>query len=482
MGLATLHFPHVIFPTSLELAIDHSLAGGTCYVTLPPCIFSLWPSLTKGLPALPLPLRGGTSRSKSSADARSLQSVHVIRDDPPQLTGQRVQAENQTFSPAQAEGPFPLVRSVWAATPTKSWTALPPGCGTIPSQHSPFALIRSSPCETGNRSVGSGNAPPDVITPPTIFVTSAQDALPPLTELRSVLELRKSQALTPYKVLAWESLLIDSGLHVKYPSIPQGLRTGFIIDMPNIRVTQTPPNKSTISDLQSHFDTIINLELHKRRYIGPFSRQIVESLIGPFQSSPLSMIDKPGKPGCYCLIQNYSYPHNTTPLHPNPSINSFLNSDDFPTTWGTFSIISLLIHQLPPHSQMATRDVAEAYRTIPLHYSQWPGTVVRTASDSYCVDTVASFGFAPSAGVYGKVADAGADLFRYKGIGPLAKWVDDHAFFRIRREFLEGYNQQRQSRYEELSVRGQLVFGSPVPGPPKDRDWTRPGQIRTGKF
>ena len=28
----------------------------------------------------------------------------------------------------------------------------------------------------------------------------------------------------------------------------------------------------------------------------------------------------------------------------------------------------------------------------------------------------------------------------------------------------------------------QVVFGSPVPGLPKDRDWTRPGPIRTGKF
>ena len=165
--------------------------------------------------------------------------------------------------------------------------------------------------------------------------------------------------------------------------------------------------------------------------MGPFSRQLTEFLIGPFQSSPFSIIKKPGKPSRFRLLQNYSYPYNITPLHPNPSINSYLDLDDFPTTWGTFSIISLLIHQLPLNSQIATRDVAEAYRTIPIHHSQWPGTVVHTGEDSFCIDSMAAFVFSPSAGIYEGVADAGANLFRYQGIGPLAKWVDDHVFLQI---------------------------------------------------
>ena len=33
-----------------------------------------------------------------------------------------------------------------------------------------------------------------------------------------------------------------------------------------------------------------------------------------------------------------------------------------------------------------------------------------------------------------------------------------------------------------LKPHHRLVFGSPVLGPPKDRDWTGPGPIRTGKF
>ena len=289
--------------------------------------------------------------------------------------------------------------------------------------------------------------------------TSVRAVRPPLMELRIALELRKVAALTPYDPQAWETLLTESRLIEKYPLIPQSLRTGFLINMPRIYITQTPPNNPAVFEHQAHFDKIINLELFKHRYIGPFSRLVLESIIGPFQSSPFSIIPKPGRPGLYRVIQNYSYPHNTTLLHPNPSINSFLDSDEFPTTWGTFSIMSLLIHQLPPGSQLATRDISEAYRTIPLHHSQWPGTIVRIDEDDYCVDTTASFGFSPSAGVYGSMADAGADLFRYRGIGPLVKWVDDHLFVRILREFLVSYNEQRRVRHAELASQGQHQEG-----------------------
>jgi hypothetical protein len=386
------------------------------------------------------------------------QGVAIVRGHA-QSTRRGETTESRTFKLAQVEGPILPVRSAWAAIHTKSSSVQPLSCGMSHGHPWPSAPTRHLSCEMGDQSVGTGKESQDVRTPPTTRGTSAPDALLQLTELRNVLELRKSRALTPYNPPAWESLLRDSGLLKRYPSLPQNLRTGFLINIPKVTTTQTPPNRPVITEFQSQFDKIVNLEILKRRYIGPFTRELMEPLIGPFQCSPFSIIPKPGKPDRFRLVQNYSFPHNTTPIHPNPSINSSLNSDDFPTTWGTFNIISLIIHQLPPNSQIATRDVAEAYRTVPLHHSQWPGTVVRIGENAYCVDTVASFGFSPSAGVYGKVADAGTDIFRYQGIGPLAKWVDDHVFFRIRREFLEIYNQQRQSRHKELAARGQIHQG-----------------------
>jgi len=101
--------------------------------------------------------------------------------------------------------------------------------------------------------------------------------------------------------------------------------------------------------------------------------------------------------------------------------------------------------------------VAEAYRTIPLHPSQWPGLVVRTGPDSFAIDSSFCFGFSPAAGSYGDLADAGADIFRSEGIGPLSKWVDDHFFIRILREHLDSYNSLRKARAAIIAKNGGLL-------------------------
>jgi len=139
-------------------------------------------------------------------------------------------------------------------------------------------------------------------------------------------------------------------------------------------------------------------------------------------------------------------------------VNSRINTDEFPSTWGKFSIIYLLIAKLPPGSEAATRDVAEAYRTIPLHPSQWPAAVVRVSDSLFC--TCAAFGAAPSSGVYGHVADGGAEIFRVHGIGPLEKWVDDHIFFRIHKTHLACYNSLRTSWNHTFATQGINQTGS----------------------
>ena len=154
----------------------------------------------------------------------------------------------------------------------------------------------------------------------------------------------------------------------------------------------------------------MNKELAKGHYIGPFPFSKIEASLGPFQTSPLLLIPKPGKPGKFRLIQNFSFPIEVSPRFPNPSINQVVTEEFFPCTWGKFSIIYLLISHLPAGSQVATRNVAEAYRTIPLHESQWPVAVVQTSDMTACIDMCVAFGASPSCGAYGKMADAGAEI------------------------------------------------------------------------
>ncbi|TFY58125.1 hypothetical protein EVJ58_g6607 [Rhodofomes roseus] len=227
-------------------------------------------------------------------------------------------------------------------------------------------------------------------------------------------------------------------------------------------------NTGSIELHMDEFLRTITEEKQKQRMLGPFSQHELEAIIGPFQTSPLSIIPKPHKPGAFRLIQDFSFPRS--PSHGYPSINQALHADDFPCTWGTFTAFSLLCYRLPPGSQAAVRDVAEAYRTVPLHPSQWPGTVIRASrGDDYLVDTAAAFGATPNAGVYGGVADAGTDIMRFTGIGPVSKWVDDHTFFRILREHIDAYNAERQEWRKQVAFHsgahhegGRLWYGGDV--------------------
>jgi hypothetical protein len=305
-------------------------------------------------------------------------------------------------------------------------------------------------------SAQTGNDPQAAQLPTTTPATNAQGAENRITALSSVLELRKSKAHTPLIAEAWQRLLNSTGLIHKYPSVPHGIQFGFYAGIQPIIHTSTPPNKPSIQIQEEEFTRIVNKEFSRERYIGPLSRSETEHLIGPFQSSPLDLTPKPGQAGRFRLVQNLSFPH--VPSDNYHSVNHNIDSDQFPCTWGTFSVICLLISRLPPGSQAAVRDVAEAYRTIPVAPTQWPGLVVRLqGEDSFAIDTADCFGLASSAGTYGIVADAGADIARAHGIGPMSKWVDDHIFFRIRREYMQEYNNLRRQWNASITANGGQI-------------------------
>ena len=346
--------------------------------------------------------------------------------------------------------------SASAASHTMSTNARASSYGTAKPPPSVDAVPKAaSSMPKAYNSATIGNAPMVVQAPARNTSTNAQDVETRIMELKAVLEARKLKAVTPYHPDAWLRALTKSHLILTYPHIPHSLQHGFIGSIPPITNTYTPPNNPSITEFADAFATILSREFEAGRYLGPLSRTEVELLIGPFQTAPLSLIPKPGKPGKFRLIQNLS--HSSTSLtSPIQSINASIDSNLYPCTYGTFSTICLLVWWLPPGSEGATRDVAEAYRTIPLHPSQYPGLVVRTGEDKFAIDTSFCFGCSSAAGSYGGVADAGADLLRSEGIGPLSKWVDDHLFFRILRVHLERYNEQRKTWACNIQTHGGL--------------------------
>ena len=247
--------------------------------------------------------------------------------------------------------------------------------------------------------------------------------------------------------------LSQHGLQCRYPKLVQGIRAGFDLGIPHIYHSHTPPNHQSISTLNSVYKSIIENEFTASRYIGPFTRTQLEASLGLFQTSPLSLVPKTSKPGKYRVVHDFSHPHN--PLPTVTSINSSIDSDDFPCTWGTFATVYLLVAHLPTGSQAAVRDVAEVYRTIPAAPSQWPGLVIRLQDkDQFTVNICNNFGLTSAGGVYGMFADAGADIFRSCSIGPVSKWVDDHMFFRVPRVHLPEYNTHRREWMHEIQTHG----------------------------
>jgi len=353
--------------------------------------------------------------------------------------------ERRVFPLAQSRSGTRPAPYVWADTSTPSLRAPQSAHGTVPTKPVPRGSTGTSASARGEASSAlNGNAGMAArAKAQTMASTYVQGARQQLTEHSRALEQRRHEPCTPYHLDAWFQFLHIGGLLPRYSQVLDGLRFGFIVDFPPVQRTQAPANKSSISTFRRHFDEIISAEIRKGRYIGPMSDTQVTQLIGPFQSSPFSITEKPAKPGKYRIIQNFSFPISPSSLYPNASINSFVISDKFPCTYGTFTVVSAIISELPPGSEMAVRDVAEAYRTIPLHPSQWPAAAVRIDDESFCIDTCAAFGARPSGGIYGLVADAAAEIPRSQGIGPLVKWVDDKSLFRILRHYLASYNEVR---------------------------------------
>lgn len=204
---------------------------------------------------------------------------------------------DRIFEAAQMDVPYPLAPCAWEDTRTESSNAKRPKHGTTLQTLFAPESAEYSPCEMAVQSAATGNELRDAATPHTTVVTFVLDAPHPLTEHKSVLERRKLKALTPYDPDAWEACLTKAGLIDRYSHIPEGLRQGFLLNLPVITKTQIPPNKNSILIYTNEFQSIIKSEIQKERYIGPCTAAEIESFIGPFQSSPLSIIPKPGRPG-----------------------------------------------------------------------------------------------------------------------------------------------------------------------------------------
>lgn len=104
---------------------------------------------------------------------------------------------------------------------------------------------------------------------------------------------RRNKPLHPFHIQNWLQLIQTEPLLLHYSVILQSFFHGFQVGIPSIFKTFIPQNSHSITLYSKEFNDLINKELSIGHYIGPFTQSQLESLIGPFQCSPLAIIPKP---------------------------------------------------------------------------------------------------------------------------------------------------------------------------------------------
>ena len=75
----------------------------------------------------------------------------------------------------------------------------------------------------------------------------------------------------------------------------------------------------------------------------------------------------------------------------------------------------------------------------------------------FAVDISLCFGYGPSAGTYGVVQDAGLDILRAAGIGPVITWVDNHLSIWLPQGSIANYNEACRSTAHLITEQGRRI-------------------------
>ena len=275
-----------------------------------------------------------------------------------------------------------------------------------------------------------GMAPPAATKSPVAKAnTYAHSAAPSLITPRdAILSPELLIINTPFIPDVWEEMLNSITPLNIFSDVPISMRSGFDMGVhsPPL-VTYTPPNHKSALDYPDHVLSHIQNELSLRRYSGPFSRSRLESLIGPFRTSPLGTVPKSVGSSERRIVQDLSFPRND-PLR--SSVNDQIDIDNFRCDWGTFNDVRTIVMDAPEGAEAATLDVDSAFRCCPIIPTQQQSFVIHWNS-SYYLDHQAPFGATSAGSVFGRVADAKSAILDLKKLSPSKNWVDDFVFFRF---------------------------------------------------
>lgn len=133
--------------------------------------------------------------------------------------------------------------------------------------------------------------------------------------------------------------------------------------------------------------------------------------------------------GSFRVINDLSFPHDDPST---PSVNSFVDAEDFKTSWGAFNLVVQFFKTTEGPFELAIYDWAKAYRQVMTLQSQWRYLLVMDLDGYMWIDTRVQFGGVAGCGVFGQPADLWKDIVQKSfNLTEVFRWVDDNLMIKV---------------------------------------------------
>lgn len=140
-------------------------------------------------------------------------------------------------------------------------------------------------------------------------------------------------------VREWEKALSDHGILAEFSYLLEGFVKGFHQGIPEHKLKGlkwfSPPNHKSALDAKEKIKRNIKKEVLAGRMCGPFTESEVYKHLGFFRTSPLGAVINGD--GSFRPINDLSFPRFDDNI---PSVNSFVDKDEFRTTWDDFKVVA----------------------------------------------------------------------------------------------------------------------------------------------
>lgn len=241
-----------------------------------------------------------------------------------------------------------------------------------------------------------------------------------------------TQVRCEMNITQWVDHLSRYDLTEKYGYLMDGFVNGFHQGIPEHKLDGIrwfcPPNHKSASLAREKIEANFLKEKNAGRLLGPYAQEEIFKHWGFFRSSPLGAIENGD--GSFRPICDLSFPRD---VPSTPSVNSFVDKNEFITTWDDFKVVALFLRNLKCDVLLGIFDWESAYRQIPTHPSQWKYLTISDFDGGVYVDTRIAFGGVAGCGSFGGPADGWKAIMERKfELLKVFRWVDDNLMIKLR--------------------------------------------------